>query len=431
MASLKTKETLILAGIACIVALLSFLCGAIVMGSSALADLTGIPLNLKELQRNGFATKDDVAFVALDRVDKIVLYMKDGDASTDEEEEASDAATIVVQHTEQATTGQPVTMADSGPGGSKATSQPARQAQAPCATGVEPIQTAATPAPAAPGETARVVLVEQPVEPSVTHGGQATTPQTSQPEHRIFIKNVPPAVYVKVNNQPQPANYVSQNVFNDIYSTNEVYHGDVNWGIQNSIALGISASQIQGIIAEGLANGLSAEEISLRIQSATGASGNSLNLQQEVINNSHNNGIIVQGSSGVSIRQVEDVVADIDATLVNVGNTNSGNTTVTDSMNRNYDNVGNEYYNNVANDVTATLEDVANQSTGSFNTETTASSSQTNIDSGNTVQATFSDVGNDYSSATVSAEVDIAISDSGNGNSVAQGVANDVGGSSP
>ncbi|MCR4399928.1 MAG: hypothetical protein QHH05_06480 [Syntrophomonadaceae bacterium] len=142
------------------------------------------------------------------------------------------------------------------------------------------------------------------------------------------------------------------------------------------------------------------------------------------LDNSHNQGVIIQDSSGVAITQVSDISLDLNILLANSFNEDSYNVRWENVGNTNYKNVGNEYYNNVGNTYDICLTDVGNEYKGSFNQDWSASSEVVNVKSFNDKAVTIDNAGNDYSQDSFSSTSETVICNSVNYNEVALGLFN-------
>lgn len=364
-------------GIICAVALLGFIAGAIVSGGQAFA---GIP---SSLQDDVMAYKDDVAYIALDRVDHITIHMKDGKGTeADINADSTGSLTTEVQVAElesiaQAGSAPPkirelVSVQNKDAGYKSTRSASSGESSQSLASDMDGLPPPPTQLRSSPGAT------------------QVASAGSNQPQ--ITVNNILPenkvaqSTPVVVQQQQQPAmvsnNMVSNNFYDYINKSITMTNSSMNNGTQLTVDFGaLMQDYLNGLVndPEG------AQQFACLLQSSN------ISFDVTTNNNMNNDGIILQDADGNTIVNLEDIAVDIDAiidgsfnegsfntAMENVGNTdlnNVGNTTdldITTIINENcgndvdinMDNVGNESFQETIN---ATINDIDTTIQGSFN----------------------------------------------------------------
>jgi hypothetical protein len=368
-------------GIICVVALLGFIAGAIVSGGQAFA---GIP---SSLQDDIMAYKDDVAYIALDRVDHITIHMKDGSGA-----ETGSGASLTTE----------VQVAESGAEAQGSAPPRVRESvsvnyndtdykSARSSSG----SNSSSESSSGGGKTLASDMEGIPAPPSslLSNGGgtqvaaAATTTTAAQP--KITINNTLPEIKVQstpvvVQSQPSNVNTVSNYYYDYINKSINLTDSYWNSGTQVSVDFG---AMMQDYLNALVNDPEGAQQFASLLQSAN------ISITATTNNNMNNDGIILQDSDNNSIVNLEDIAIDIDAIIEGSFNEDSFNTTM--------ENVGNTTLDNVGNTIDLDLTNI------------------TNTNSGNNYNIDLDNVGNESFQETINAtlnDIDIEIEQSFNGN---------------
>ena len=309
-------------GIVFIITLLAFSGGAVLSSQFAVADL---PVKMQDLRDNVFATQDDIAYVSMEKVDRIVIYMKDDNSNA----LSGSDKTPIIDIPELQVASKLLQEANSKKASTAVpAAQPQKPANPPVKTGV--ISVASGPVGVANSQTSGQI-VQAPLAPAQAQAQAAMNIAQKQDLQPIYIQVRPPSDYGLTHlTQNDIKNYLQQEIVNNII--NHEYKDS------NNVNLAIDFGQL---FNQAIAQGLSAEA-AMELLAYTNILIN---------NNAGNHGVIVQNSKDVDVVQNKDIIKNEKTNISNSFNQDSfntdmnnvGNTHINDSYNQNYENVGNDY----------------------------------------------------------------------------------------